>query len=295
MHRKVLRRLIQGVFLALTFLIPVMDILRFDILTKELYLFGQVWSFAHESSTSSNPMDFLTKGVFPLFLSFISLPISGIILGRLFCGWFCPTGAILESADFLAAKALRLKSIFLKKDENDHRKELLSGIFYLLLCIIGLISAGAFLSGFLISPTEIWRQIRELDFSGTFIITLLSMMFLIVISYAVAQRLFCNYICLGGIAQMIPSIASPVSLRVRFIKERARMCTNCKGCERACFMGIKPRILKNASPRCVNCGECITACEKELGENRLFQYGFGPGKKQPRKELVIKQREKGAS
>ena len=59
MHRKVLRGFTQGSVLIVALLIPVFDIIRFDIVAKELYLFGQVWSFAPQwdfmSGAGGNP------------------------------------------------------------------------------------------------------------------------------------------------------------------------------------------------------------------------------------------------
>jgi polyferredoxin len=52
-------------------------------------------------------------------------------------------------------------------------------------------------------------------------------------------------------------------------------CTDCKGCDKACFMGVVPRKNKR-DISCVNCGACIDACKRELGDvNRLFYYRFG--------------------
>ena len=62
---------------------------------------------------------------------------------------------------------------------------------------------------------------------------------------------------------------SPVSLRVRMDATRADECTNCKGCEKACFMNVLPRMNKR-DISCVNCGACIAACHKELGKGKGF-------------------------
>ncbi len=291
MHRKVLRRITGGFFLVFFLLMPVLDVIRFDVSASKLYLNGQVWSFAPEgeflSGAGGDPLKFLGIGVFPWFAFFLSLPLIGALFGRFFCGWFCPVSVILEFGDFVHRKMIRLQKFWMdwghdreKANWNDLYKGLITALFL----VISLLISSAFLSGLFISPAEIWRQISSFEFSPFFIAVALSIIALILATYILARRIFCSYICLAGIMQMLPAAASPISLRIRFDKERARMCTNCKRCERACFMELKPRIQKKVNTMCVNCAECITACEKELGvKNGLLRYGFGAEKKQTKK------------
>ena len=77
--------------------------------------------------------------------------------------------------------------------------------------------------------------------------------------------------------QMLFGWISPVSLRLNMDVARISSCTDCKGCDRACFMSVTPRSHKR-DISCVNCGACIAACNKELGAgNGLFHLGFGSG------------------
>lgn len=293
MHRKVLRRLTQATLLLIVLLIPVFDILRYDLLTSRLYIFGQVWSFAPEgefmSGAGGNPADFLFKGVFPLFLVFLSLPVWGAVLGRLFCGWFCPVGATFEAFDYFKRKLAGLKR-FQDAWRNDRNEavwgDLLGGIFSALFAAFVLMVFGIIFSGFFIAPAEIWRQISSFNLSFLLVSIATGMMALVFGAY-LARITFCSYICLFGITMMIPFIVSPISLRIRFKRSMAKLCTNCKSCERACMMGIKPKTqIRKPDLKCINCSECITACEGELGkENGLFYFGFGP-EKRPEKPAV---------
>ena len=68
---------------------------------------------------------------------------------------------------------------------------------------------------------------------------------------------------------------SPVSLRLGMDTARISECTDCKGCDRACFMNVTPRKNKR-DISCVNCGACVSACNKEHGAGKgLFHLGFG--------------------
>jgi polyferredoxin len=85
----------------------------------------------------------------------------------------------------------------------------------------------------------------------------------------------CKYICAAGLMQMLFGWASPVSLRVRMDSARAEECTNCRKCEKACFMNVLPRANRR-DISCVNCGDCLVACNRELGNGKgLFRYQSG--------------------
>ncbi len=275
--------LTQGIVLAASLLIPVFDIFRFDISALKLYLLRQVWSFAPEgqymSGAGGDPFNFIFKGIIPFILLFVSLPVWGAVFGRFLCGWFCPVGTIFEIADFFKRNISSFKRSFvdLKSDtKEDRRKDLIYGSLTGIAIIIALSIMSILFAGLIIAPSEIWRQIQTLEFSPLFIATVSGIMIFIVGTYF-ARIAFCSYICLFGITQMIPAIVSPISLRVMFNTNRAKMCTNCRGCERACFMEIKPRtMVRKVNPKCIDCGKCITACEQELGKkNALFHYSFG--------------------
>ncbi len=282
-HRKVLRRLTQAAVLLLTLLIPVLDLLRFDVQAGRLYLLGQVWSFSpvgqYLSGAGGDPVGFLLKGVFPLLIFFLSLPVWGAVLGRFLCGWFCPVGTMFEIVGFFIRHASDgFRVLRSSGPAAVRRKELLCGALSALSLTVWLVAAGVFLSGFLMSPSEIWREVSSMDPSPFFLVTASGMTAVAAAVY-IARRTFCSYICLFGITMTIPFIVSPFSLRIRFDRKRGSLCTNCGRCERACIMEIRPRAQKRkVNPRCINCGECITACEEELGRKQgLLHYGFGKG------------------
>jgi len=97
------------------------------------------------------------------------------------------------------------------------------------------------------------------------------------------RHVLCRFICAAGLMQMLFGWVSPFSLRLNMDVARADECTNCKGCDRACFMNVTPRSNKR-DISCVNCGACIAACNKELGPGRgLFHYRTGNGCVAPEK------------
>ncbi len=251
--------------------IPVFDIFRFDVTNLELYLFRQLWSFAPKgayiSGAGGDAASFVFKAVLPTWFLLLSVPLWGLVLGRLACGWFCPMGAMLEAGDFFARNIKRI----VKGGVN-----IIRGLFTVLLLVVCLLAIGVFLSAYFIRPSEILHQITTFEFNSLLPAVAVANAVVIFIAYTFLRRLFCSFICLGAIFQILPAVASPISFRVRFDRKRAKACTNCKRCETVCFMGIRPRTMIKVAPKCVACGNCITACAKELGKkDKLFDFGFG--------------------
>jgi polyferredoxin len=265
------RRTTQVLTLVLLCAIPVFDIFRFDVNNLELYLFRQLWSFApkgdYVSGAGGNAVNFVFKAVLPAWFLLLSVPLWGLVIGRLACGWFCPMGAMLEAGDWFARNTKRMVKGGL---------DILRSLLTIQLLVACLLVIGLFLSAYFIKPSEILRQVTTLQVTPFLMAATFANAAVIFISYTFLRRLFCSYVCLGAIFQMLPAVASPISFRVRFDRKRAKLCTNCRGCEKECFMGIRPRAMKKVDPKCVACGNCITACIQELGKkDRLFDYGFG--------------------
>lgn len=265
------RRTTQIVTLVILCAIPVFDIFRFDVNNLELYLFRQLWSFAprgdYVSGAGGNAMNFVFKAVLPAWFLLLSVPLWGLVSGRLACGWFCPMGAMLEAGDWFSRNIKR----FVKGGVN-----IIRSLLTILLLVACLLTIGLFLSAYFIRPSEILQQVTTLNFTPLLLAVTFANATVIFIAYTFMRRLFCSFVCLGAIFQMLPAVASPVSFRVRFDRKRAKLCINCKACEKECFMGIKPRTMKKVDPKCVACGNCITACTKVLGKkDKLFDYGFG--------------------
>ncbi|MBF0473476.1 MAG: hypothetical protein HQK93_07055 [Nitrospirae bacterium] len=165
------------------------------------------------------------------------------------------------------------------KKSNDPAIKRGNPFLYGFLSILFLITVppitGIFLTGFFIAPAVIWREVSHLQISAGLYTGIIGVTIYMCITSIFVRHIFCRYVCAAGLMQTLFGWLSPYSLRIRFDRKNFARCTNCKGCEKVCFMDVLPR-LPRKDINCVNCGECIVACEKELGtDNNLFSFKFG--------------------
>ncbi len=284
------RRTTQIAFILLVFLMPVLNIFRYDTATKELIILGQVWGlglkeafYADHSMRASGQvaLQFFLRAILPWIVFLAIFPLLGFLTGRFFCGWFCPEGTLFELADNLTLKFLGRRSLFSKKP---HDPEVPNGnkLVYVLITLLSLVVlpllGGIALTGYLVAPKTIWVQIMNWNFTFGVKAGIIGVSIYMLVTSILVRHSLCKYICAAGLMQMLFGWVSPVSLRVRMNMGRADECTNCRGCEKACFMDVLPRMNKR-DISCVNCAACIAACNKELGKGKgLFRFQSGEKK-----------------
>jgi polyferredoxin len=287
MNLTVYRRITQVSFIVLVFLLPVLDILRYDSATGELIVFGHVWGlglrqgfFADHSMTGAShiALQFFLKAILPwLFILFL-FPLLGFFTGRFFCGWLCPEGTLFEYADYLTLKLLGRRSIYGRKKndpDGEQGRKFLFGMLAASSAIVIPLSGGIALTGYFVAPKTIWGQIMSFNFTFGVKAGIIGVSLYMLITSLFVRHALCKFVCAAGLMQMLFGWVSPLSLRLKLDSPGMSRCTDCKGCDKACFMGVVPRKNKR-DISCVNCGACIDACNRELGHaNRLFSYRFG--------------------
>lgn len=281
------RRTTQVSFILLIFLVPVLDIFRYDTATSELIVFGHVWSLGLQEALYAEhslrgaahiAVRFFLRAILPWLVILTVFPLLGFFTGRLFCGWLCPEGALFELSDFLTLRLLGRRSLFQKRS-NDPALPAAPKTAYFILALVSVIviplAGGIALTGYLVAPKTIWHQIINWDFTFGVKAGILGVSMYMLVTSILVRHVVCRFICAAGLMQMLLGWISPVSMRLTMDTARAKECTDCRGCEKACFMNVLPRMQKR-DISCVNCGACIDACSRELGQGKgLFRYTFG--------------------
>ena len=189
--------------------------------------------------------------------SFILLGASvgiNLILGRAFCGQFCPLGTLQELLGTLRSKlgisrltvptAVDLPARFLKY--------LVFGVFAWLAWITGTLA---------IRPYDPWVAYHHLT-SPELLTNFGIGLGVLVVSLAgslVYDRFFCKYLCpMGAFLGLFNKLG------LYQVTRHADACIDCGACDKVCPVNIAvsttPEVLSDSE--CIACGECVAACPK---------------------------------
>ncbi len=289
MHITSVRRITQSAFIIAIFLIPVLNIFRYDTATHELFFFGNVWTlglkgtfYVDHSPSAALHIAFLffLNAILPWIMLLSLFPLLGYLTGWFFCGWLCPEGTLFELADFLTLRLLGRRNLFSKKQDGPAvpaRDKLFYGIITLFITVVIPPLGGVALTGYLVAPRTIWHQILSWDFAFGVKAGIIGVSIYMLVTSVLARHVICKFVCAAGLMQMLFGWVSPSSLRLTMDIARISACTDCRRCDKACFMNMVPRRHKR-DISCVNCGACVEACNKELGKGYgLFHLSFGNG------------------
>ncbi len=248
-----LRKTTQILTMLAIFIIPMINLL-------EIYFIkGTFYSMDIGELAISDPLTifqvlFSSKIFNITMLASILIPVLlMLLLGRVWCSFFCPYYTIVE---FLAwiRKKLKLKSIKPKYKKGDSSR---SNTIRFIFLISGLILTGItgipilnliLTHGIISSQALILVKFGYLTFEIVFVILLL------LIEFFLIDKFWCKYLCPSG--TLLSLLKFKKGMRV---KKQVSECSGCNMCITVCPMGLDPQT-EGDNILCNNCGDCIDAC-----------------------------------
>jgi polyferredoxin len=194
------------------------------------------------------------REILPLYLPAIVTIVGTIILGRVWCGWICPLGAILE---LFGPKGTRKMRAWFRQ------------IKYGLLIVLFVMALFGSLAFMWLDPiTILVRGVADpisvalgiIEMPGFKVGTLLSMTMLVLVLGLnfVEKRFWCRYLCPLGAMIGLGSKFAWIRRRVNEVS-----CVKCGDCVKTCPMGaINPETIKQDPAECVMCMDCPAPCPK---------------------------------
>jgi len=230
------------------------SVLRIDIPGLSLYFFGQILRIE----------ELYLVLLFSLLLTLGFLLVT-MVLGRVWCGWFCPQTTLTDLAEWFA----RLLGYKPGRKGSIIKKTVIHS-FYLFLAL--LVSAN--LLWYFIEPQIFFVKLvsGQLHYATGICLALVAAT--IYLDLALIRRLMCSDFCPYGRFQT--TLADETTLVLHLPEAELVRCIKCNSCVRVCPMGIDIR--RGYQVECINCGRCLDACRQVMAKRNqpgLISYSFG--------------------
>jgi cytochrome c oxidase accessory protein FixG len=246
------RRLFQWAVTLLILIVPWLQvngksILRIDIPELSLYFFGMVLRIQE--------LYLVLLATLIFVLGFLLITV---VLGRVWCGWFCPQTILADVAEWAARRlGLAVK----------HNR--LHGIFLFLAVLVA-----SNLLWYFIPPHHFFTLLFTFDLHYAAWITFVLTGLLVYIDLALVRRLICSDFCPYGRIQT--AIVDKATLTLHLPDSERGRCIECNSCVKACPMEIDIR--DGYQVECTSCARCLDACRLVMAKRNepgLISYSFG--------------------
>ncbi len=236
------------------------------------FIKGTFYSMDIGSLAISDPLAVLqaiicSKTVKLVMIISIIVPIALLmLLGRVWCSWFCPYYFFAELTDSVK----RLLKIQINKPAYDSKVVFKSNKYRYFTLILGLIVtgiAGIPILNFFSAPGIISSQFltavkfHSLTIEAVLIVVLLTLEFFY-------YRFWCRMFC--PIGTFLSLFTTKKTMKLKLLNNQ---CSNCKKCIKECPMLLNP-MTEGDNPLCFNCGDCIDVCpDNKVKETLKFHIG----------------------
>lgn len=189
--------------------------------------------------------------------------VATLLLGRVFCGWLCPFGALLMLVDKVGRTVfnnMSFKKIALTRTKMLHWSQPMRYFWLLFLAVIFVLGSNwvLFLTPFALFSHEIVRI-----FQGAVPWVLIGIM----AGTLFFSRLWCSVLCPTGI--LLSIMARPRLFRYQV----AGNCVQCGKCTENCSVGAAPADTGVAKEGCLACGDCQRVCPTKAVNWQRIAYG----------------------
>ncbi len=177
-----------------------------------------------------------------------AIALTAFLMGRFFCGYICPIGAMQDFFKYLGNK-LKLKEV-----KFSYKPELLKYIILIIIMVLSIFGMGN-----MISPFSPWLAYLNI-FTGFKLQAGTITLLLIILISLLGRRIFCRYFCPMGAFQSLLYAIGP-------LKIKKKNC-DCSYCLQNCPVSEGLRLKENeenVSPECINCLKCINTCTRNKG------------------------------
>lgn len=193
--------------------------------------------------------------------------LSSLFLGRLFCGWVCPSGGLQEYCFAVNDKRARGGKL-------DWIKYFV-WVPWLVTIAAMAISAGGY------HTVNVFYKMEEskitVDEPARFVFYYFIVGIFLVLSFLAGRRASCHYICWMApfmiLGRKIRNTFKWPALRLRADQEK---CISCKTCTKNCpkSIAVHENVQKGSmeDAECILCGTCVDGCPK-----RVIIYSFSAG------------------
>lgn len=272
--RQRLRLWLRCGFFALFVLAPVFDLFRLDLTRGHFVLFGLDWTLGIDDFTAGriDATELSLRVVLRAFVPGLAFVLGGLWLawkyGRLYCGWLCPHGSVVETVNALMRRAGGTPSLWERRPATPRQADGSvfepKALWWLPTALVVTGFAGLWavtLLTYLLPPAEVWGNLWRLEPTRNQALFIGVATGLFTLEFTLARHLFCRFACAAGLFQSHAWMANRRALVITYQRDRAADCAGCEAvCEIACPMRLKPRTIKRRMFACTQCTACISAC-----------------------------------
>lgn len=264
------RNLIQ---IAVTILVIIICIIYYlyinDFINWKILSIGDINPYGGWSALKSSLTDlsYRWRGISKSIALTIGISITALLMGRFFCGFICPIGALQDFFKYLGLKlGIRERKLPKGKGFNPEIFKYFVLLMVLVLSILGM--------GNIISPYSPWLAYLNV-FLGLNLQIGFLVLLLIILSSLFIRRVFCRCFCPLGAFQSLLSAIGPLKVN------SSEKCNSCTYCLKNCPINIERPEGLEISPECIKCLECVdTKCLKGTEGYSLSFAGLNMQKKE---------------